>query len=241
MSVPALRAPGAPVSGPSSAWSPRGSPWSRPSQATQTCLSADSSRPGRRLCTSRESDSPSCPAAPRHSQGSHGPQSSARRWAGAHPHLGGSQGRVTKSPDGQGQGWGAKEEAAARRDRGLASPAAPAARGQQAGQRAAAGSRQAGQKQHSKHAAWRSWPGQDQGPGAPDAPHPTQPPGLEASIRRLSPGVPSRSGRGSGRLVSPPAPGTPTCFSVMAYRYRRSGLSTRSRRMGLPSWATTLS
>ena len=141
--------------------------------------------------STRESASPSCPAAPRHSQGSHGSQSSAR--------------------------------------------------GQQAGQRAAAGSRPAGQKQRSKHVAWRSWPGQDQGPGAPDAPHPTQPLGLEASIRRLSPRVPSRSGRGSGRLVSPPAPGAPTCFSVMAYRYRRSGLITRSRRMGLPSWATTLS
>ena len=48
-SVLVPRAPGAPVLGPS-AWSPRGSPWSRPSQATQTCLSADSSGPGRWLC-----------------------------------------------------------------------------------------------------------------------------------------------------------------------------------------------
>lgn len=32
-----------------------------------------------------------------------------------------------------------------------------------------------------------------------------------------------------------------TCFSVMAYRCWRSGLSTRSRRMELPSWATTFS
>lgn len=60
---------------------------------------------------------------------------------------------LPRRSDGGGQGRGAKEEAAARRDRGLASPAAPAARGQQAGQRAAAGSRQAGQKQHS------AWPG----------------------------------------------------------------------------------
>ena len=60
---------------------------------------------------------------------------------------------LPRRSDGGDQGRGAKEEAAARRDRGLASPAAPTARGQQAGQRAAAGSRQAGQKQHS------AWPG----------------------------------------------------------------------------------
>ena len=66
----------------------------------------------------------------------------------AHPDLGRSQGRVTAGARAGGQGGGS-----ARRDRGLASSAAPAARGQQAGQRAAAGSRQAGQKQHS------AWPG----------------------------------------------------------------------------------
>lgn len=53
--------------------------------------------------------------------------------------------------------------------------------------------------------AWRKRPGQSQEPGTPDAPPPTPAPSLEAFIRRSSPGVPSRSGRRSGGLVSPPS------------------------------------
>lgn len=141
----------------------------------------------------------------------------------AHPDLGRSQGGVTAGARAGGQGGGS-----ARRDRGLSSSAALAASGQQAGQRAAAGSRQAGQKQHS---AWPGGAGQararSQGPRT--LPLQCQPPAWRhssgvhpqgfiprgaqsvregvrlASIGRLSPGEPSRSGRGSGRLVSPPS------------------------------------
>lgn len=141
----------------------------------------------------------------------------------AHPDLGRSQGGVTAGARAGGQGGGS-----ARRDRGLSSSAALAARGQQAGQRAAAGSRQAGQKQHS---AWPGRAGQararSQGPRT--LPLQRQPPAWRHSsgvhpqgfiprgaqsvregvrlafIGRLSPGEPSRSGRGSGRLVSPPS------------------------------------
>ena len=91
--------------------------------------------------------------------------------------------------------------------------------------------------------------------GAPtDTPTPQHHYPENALVEHLLPWVCSRPGTGgsSRPLWGNPGgwldregpaqlPGAPTCFSVMAYRYWRSGLRTRSRRMGLPSWATTLS